>query len=50
MFSLLDLRFVLSSLDLDVLRTQRIMGFLIVITHKSKRSKNPITSIDFNFS
>ena len=28
MFSLLDLGFVLCSSDLDVLRTQRVMGFL----------------------
>ena len=41
MFSLLDLRFVLCSRDLDALRTQRIMGFLILITHKSTRSENP---------
>ena len=34
MFSLRDLRFVLCSLDLDVLRLQRIMGFFIIVTHK----------------
>ena len=45
MFSLLDLRFVLCSRDLDLLRAQRIMGFFILITHKSKRSENPITWI-----
>ena len=43
MFSLRDLRFVFCSLDLDVLRAQRIMGFFIVITHKSTRSESPIT-------
>ena len=42
MFSLLDLRFVLCSRDLDVLRAQRIIGFFIVITHNSRRSENPI--------
>ena len=36
MFSLRDLRFVLCSRDLDVLRAQRIMGF--VITHKTTDS------------
>ena len=35
MFSLSYLRFFLCSLDLDVLRVQRIMGFFILITHKS---------------
>ena len=43
MFSLRDLRFVLCSRDLDVLRAQRIMGFFILITHKSTRSENQIT-------
>ena len=43
MFSLRDLRFVLCSLDLNVLRAQRIIGFFILITHKSTRSDNPIT-------
>ena len=43
MFSLCDLRFVLCSRDLDVLRAQRIIGFFILITHKSTRSDNPIT-------
>ena len=38
-----DLRFVLCSRDLDVLRAQRIIGFFILITHKSARSENPIT-------
>ena len=38
MFSLRDLHFLLCSRDLDVLRTQRIIGFLILITHKSTRS------------
>ena len=42
MFSLHDLRFVLCSLDLDVLRAQRIIGFFILITHKSTRSEKPI--------
>ena len=40
MLSLCDLRFALCSLDLRVLRAQRIMGFLILITHKSMRSEN----------
>ena len=40
MFSLLDLGFVLCSLDLDVLRVQRIVGFF---THKSTGSENLIT-------
>ena len=40
----LDLRFLLCSLELDVLRAQRIMGFKkILITHKSKKSENSIT-------
>ena len=43
MFSLRDLRFVLCSRDLDVLRAQRIMGFFILITHKSPPSENLIT-------
>ena len=43
MFSLLDLRFALWSLYLHVLRTQRILGFFIVITHKSTGSENLIT-------
>ena len=42
MFSLRGLPFVLSSRDFDVLRAQRIMGFFILITHKSTRSENPI--------
>ena len=29
MFSLRDLRFVLCSLDLDLLRAQRIIGFIL---------------------
>ena len=41
MFSLRDLRFVLCSLDLDVLHAQRIMGFLSLPTNQW--SKNPIT-------
>ena len=41
MFSLRDLRFVRCSRDLDVLRAQRIIGFFILITHKSTRSENP---------
>ena len=43
MFSLRDLHFVLCSRDLDVLRAQRIMGFFILITHKSTSSEHPIT-------
>ena len=43
MFSLRDLRFVLCSRDIDVLRAQRIMGFFSLITHKSTRSESPIT-------
>ena len=35
--------FVIYSLDLVVLRAQRIVGFLILITHKSTKSENPIT-------
>ena len=42
MFSLRDLHFVLCSRDLDVLRTQRIIGFLILITHKSTKSEDLI--------
>ena len=42
-FSLRDMRFLLCSLDLDVLRAQRSMGFFILITHKPTRSENPIT-------
>ena len=34
-----DLCFVLCSVYLDVLRAQRIMGFFILITHKSARSE-----------
>ena len=48
MFSLRDLRFVLWSRDLDVLRAQRIMGFLILITHKSTRAeKDDMESIAY---
>ena len=43
MFLLRDLRFMLCSRDLDIIRAQRIMGFFILITHKSTRSENPIT-------
>ena len=43
MFSLRDLRFVLCSRDLDVLRLQRTMGFFISLTHTSTGSYNPIT-------
>ena len=47
MFSLRDLRFVLCSYRLDVLRAQRIIfiSFFIlhVVTHKSMRKENPIT-------
>ena len=42
MFSLRDLRFVLCSLDLNVLRAQRIIGIFILITHKSTRSENAV--------
>ena len=35
-----DLRFVLCSLDLDLLGAHRIIGFFIWITHKSMRSEN----------
>ena len=35
-----DLRFLLCSRDLDTLRSQRIMCFLILVTHKSTRSEN----------
>ena len=38
-----DLRFVLCSRDLDILRAQRIIGFLI--TYKSARSQNPIMAL-----
>ena len=48
MFSLRDLRFVFCSRDLDVLRAQRIMGFLILITHKSTRAeKDDMESIAY---
>ena len=40
--SLRDLRFVICSRDLDVLRAQRITGFFILITHRSAWSENPI--------
>ena len=42
MFSLRDLRLLLSSLDLNVLRAQRIVG---LITHRSTRSEYPITRL-----
>ena len=46
MFSLRDLRFVLCSRDLNVVRAQRIMGFLSYFTHKSTRSENHmVTSV-----
>ena len=35
--------FFLCSLDIDVRCAQRIIGFFILITHKSMRSENPIT-------
>ena len=35
MFSLLDLRFVLCSRDLDVPRAQRIMDIFVLITHEN---------------
>ena len=34
---------MLCSRNLDVLRAQRIMGFFILITHKSTRSQNRVT-------
>ena len=40
MFSLPGLRFVFCSRDLNVLRAQRIIGFFILITHKSTGSEN----------
>ena len=43
MLSLRDLRFLLCSRDLDVLRAQRIIGLFIFITHKSTWSGDPIT-------
>ena len=43
MFSLRDLCFLLCSRDLNVLRAQRIMGILNLITHKSTKSENPVT-------
>ena len=43
MFLLCDLHFLVCSLDLDVLRVQKIMGFFLLISHKSIRSENPIT-------
>ena len=39
MFSLRNLRFLLCSLELDVLRAQRIMGIFTLITHRSMRSE-----------
>ena len=42
MFSQRDLRFALCSPDDDVLGAQRIVGFFILITHKSTGSENPI--------
>ena len=41
MFSLLDLRFMLCSRDLDVACAQKIMDFISLITHKSTRLENP---------
>ena len=46
MFSLRDLRSVLCSLNLNVLRAQRIICFFILITHKSTRSENWITWLE----
>ena len=43
MFSQQDLRFVLCSRDLDVLRAQRIIGFFIINTQKLTKFGNPIT-------
>ena len=42
MFSGRDQRCVLCSIEVDILSSQRIMGF-ILITHKSTRSENPVT-------
>ena len=43
MFTMCDLHFVRCSFELDVLCAQRIMGILILITHKSMRSESVIT-------
>ena len=43
MFSLCDLHFLLCSHEPNILRAQRIMGFFIVITHKSTGLENQIT-------
>ena len=48
MSSLGDLRLLHCSRDLDVLGAQRIIGFLILITHKSARSQNPISCNQFS--
>ena len=50
MFLLCDLHFLLCSLDLDVLHTQSIMGFLILVTHKSMMSESAITKKVNNFA
>ena len=41
MFSPRDLRFVLSSRDLDVPRAQRIMGFLLPINQLGQKIRDP---------
>ena len=46
--SLHDLHFMLCSLDLNIPCAQRIMGFFILITHKSMRSENLITRQSFS--
>ena len=43
MLSLLYLRFVRCSCDLDILRAQRTMGFFTLVTHKPTWSNNLIT-------
>ena len=45
MFSLLCLCFMLCSHHLDILLVQRIMGFFVLLTHKSMRSENSIRDV-----
>ena len=40
MFSLRDLRFALCSLELDVVRAQRIMGFILPINLKGRNIRS----------
>ena len=47
MFSLRDLRFVLCSRDLNVLRTQRIIGFKKNLNYLEINEENPISVEDF---